>query len=123
MALKTNILLETGTNELEIVEFGLKYKNKFGNIFSQSYGINVSKVREIIRLPNITEIPNLPESIVGVCELRKKIIPVIDLCSYLYNINNVSLPQISQTAVILIWEFSLTSSILTEISSFIFSIL
>lgn len=77
-------MLETGTNELEIVEFNLLYKDKQGIEKSQSYGINVSKVREIIRMPKITEIPNMPNSIKGVFELREKIIPAIDLCSYLY---------------------------------------
>lgn len=88
--MKTNILLETGTNELEIVEFALDYKDKNNNEKHQSYGINVAKVREIIRLPEITEIPNMPSAIKGVFELRKKIIPAIDLCSYLYGQSNVN---------------------------------
>ncbi len=77
-------MLETGTNELEIVEFNLSYKDKQGIEKSQSYGVNVSKVREIIRMPKITEIPNMPNSIKGVFVLRERIIPAIDLCSYLY---------------------------------------
>jgi two-component system chemotaxis response regulator CheV len=90
MALKTNILLETGTNELEIVEFTIDYNDLKKNPKTQSYGINVAKVREIIRLPEITEIPNMPDAIKGVFELRKKIIPAIDLSSYLYKQSNVN---------------------------------
>ena len=45
----TNILLENGTNELEILEFILD-----GN----SYGINVAKIREIIPYQKVTPVPN-----------------------------------------------------------------
>ena len=46
---KKGILLESGTNELEIVEFGIG-QNKFG--------INVIKVREIINPVPVTQVPN-----------------------------------------------------------------
>jgi two-component system chemotaxis response regulator CheV len=87
---KTNILLESGTNEVEIVEFGLKFKGISGDEITQSYGINVAKVREIIRLPEITVIPNMPKSVRGVFELRKKIIPALDLTQYLYGVERFS---------------------------------
>ena len=45
----------------------------------ESYGIDVLKVREIIRLTNITTVPQMPEYVRGVINLRGKIIPVIDL--------------------------------------------
>ncbi|MDC1068034.1 chemotaxis protein [Candidatus Kapabacteria bacterium] len=84
MANNTNILLESGTNEVEVVEFELKFIGISGNEVTQSFGINVAKVREIIRLPEITVIPNMPKSVRGVFELRKKIIPALDLSQYLY---------------------------------------
>lgn len=46
---------------------------------SESYGIPVLKVREIIRLIDITSVPQMPNYIKGVINLRGKIIPVIDL--------------------------------------------
>ena len=46
---------------------------------SESYGINVLKVREIIRLQPITQVPQMPDYIKGVINLRGKIIPVLDL--------------------------------------------
>ena len=49
------------------------------NLQQESYGINVLKVREIIRLTNITAVPQMPDYIKGVINLRGKIIPVIDL--------------------------------------------
>ena len=53
----TNILLENGTNELEILEFILD-----GN----SYGINVAKIREIIPYQKVTPVPNAHPSIEGI---------------------------------------------------------
>ena len=45
----------------------------------ESYGIDVLKVREIIRLTTITVVPQMPAHIRGVINLRGKIIPVMDL--------------------------------------------
>lgn len=46
---------------------------------TESYGIAVLKVREIIRLQTITLVPQMPEYVKGVINLRGKVIPVIDL--------------------------------------------
>jgi len=45
----------------------------------ESYGIAVLKIREIIRLTDITSVPRMPGYIKGVINLRGKIIPVVDL--------------------------------------------
>jgi purine-binding chemotaxis protein CheW len=45
----------------------------------QSYGVDVLQVREIIRRPAITAVPEMPPYVRGVINLRGKIIPVIDL--------------------------------------------
>jgi purine-binding chemotaxis protein CheW len=49
------------------------------NLQAESYGIDVLKVREIIRLTTITAVPQMPAHIRGVINLRGKIIPVMDL--------------------------------------------
>jgi chemotaxis signal transduction protein len=49
------------------------------NLQAESYGIDVLKVREIIRLAVITPVPQMPPHIRGVINLRGKIIPVMDL--------------------------------------------
>jgi two-component system chemotaxis response regulator CheV len=68
---KTDILLESGTNELEIVEFF---------VGRNIYGINVAKVREIIRFPdNVVPVPESHPSIEGIAELRGKVVPIINL--------------------------------------------
>ena len=66
----TNILLESGTNELELLEF------EVGN---SCYGINISKVVEIMINQEVTPVPNAPEEVEGVFIPRDKLISVIDL--------------------------------------------
>ena len=48
-------------------------------LHKESYGIDVLKVREIIRLTTITAVPQMPAYVRGVINLRGKIIPVMDL--------------------------------------------
>lgn len=66
----TKILLENGTNELEILEFTLG-KN--------SYGINVAKIREIIPYQAVTPVPNSHPSIEGIFMPRETMITAISL--------------------------------------------
>jgi two-component system chemotaxis response regulator CheV len=98
---KTNILLETGTNEFEVVEFAIEYVKSSGTKFKQSFGVNVAKVREIIRMPELTKMPNLPDVVYGVFRLRGDIYPAVDLCKFLYNQENKS-----QNSKMVIAEFN-----------------
>lgn len=66
----SRILLENGTNELEVLEFMLG-----GN----SYGINVAKIREIITYQEVTPVPNAHPSIEGIFMPRDTMITAIDL--------------------------------------------
>ncbi|MDF2841465.1 MAG: response regulator receiver modulated CheW protein [Clostridia bacterium] len=68
------ILLESGTNELEIVEF---------KIGGTSFGINVAKVREIMPYETVTKVPNSHPCIKGIFKPRETIITVVDLPRYL----------------------------------------
>ena len=45
----------------------------------EAYGVDISAVREIIRMQEITRVPRAPEFIEGVINLRGKVIPVVDL--------------------------------------------
>lgn len=87
MSVETNILLKSGTNEFEIVEFEIDYSNN-GKYFKQYFGINVAKVREIIRMPKLTQLPNLPEFVYGVFNLRGSIIPAFDLTKFMFGVKN-----------------------------------
>lgn len=71
---QTDILLESGTNELEVVMF---------TIADETFGINVLKVREIIQPIPITPIPRSHPNVEGVIRLREEVIPVIDLAKVL----------------------------------------
>ncbi|WP_018123636.1 chemotaxis protein [Desulfovibrio oxyclinae] len=86
MSKQSEILLESGTNELEIVEFYLdeEPKTEGGKPVRLYYGINVAKVLEIIRLPELTEMPEISHpSVLGAFNLRNQIIPLIDLAVWL----------------------------------------
>ena len=48
-------------------------------IGNETYGVRIGSVREIVRVPEITIVPNAPEAIEGVINLRGRIIPVMDL--------------------------------------------
>jgi purine-binding chemotaxis protein CheW len=48
-------------------------------IGNETYGVRIASVREIVRVPEITMVPNAPDVIEGVINLRGKIIPVMDL--------------------------------------------
>jgi len=49
------------------------------DLADEGYGVDISAVREIIRLQEITHVPRTPEFVEGVINLRGKVIPVIDL--------------------------------------------
>ncbi len=68
--METKILLENGTNELEVLEFVVD-----GN----SYGINVAKIREIITYSPVTPVPNSHPSVEGIFMPRDAMITAIDL--------------------------------------------
>lgn len=74
MEANKGILLESGTNELEIVEFGIG-KNKFG--------INVIKVKEIINPVHITLVPHSHPNVEGIIELRGEVLPVVNVANAL----------------------------------------
>lgn len=65
-----NILLESGTNELEVLVFSLN---------DQRFGVNVAKVREVIEPTTFTKLPESHESVMGVFRLRDVVTPLIDL--------------------------------------------
>lgn len=82
---QTNILLEAGTNELEIVEFYLEEQEASGaSPYRGYYGVNVAKVLEIIRMPKVTELPEVQHPcVLGAFNLRSHIIPLVDLSLWL----------------------------------------
>lgn len=70
----TEILLESGTNEIEIMEF---------TIYGELYGINVAKVREIMMSDKVKPIPHSHNSVEGIFKPRDTMLTVVDLPFYL----------------------------------------
>ncbi|MDI2589609.1 chemotaxis protein [Psychrobacillus sp. NEAU-3TGS] len=68
------ILLESGTNELEIVEF---------QVGSSKFGINVIKVKEIIQPIPVTFIPHAHPHVEGIVQLRGEVLPVVSMARVL----------------------------------------
>ncbi len=73
--METNILLESGTNELEILEF---------RVGGNYYGMNVAKIKEILTYKKPTPIPNGHPCIEGIFMPRETIISIIDLAKCLH---------------------------------------
>lgn len=95
-----------GTSELEIIEFFINEYEEDGQIITSSYGINVAKVLEIIRMPEVTAMPEVPHpSVLGAFNLRSKIIPLIDLAMWLGR------PKVkSDQDKVIVTEFNLITS-------------
>ena len=87
----TNILLESGTNELEVLEFTLG---------DNHYGINVAKIREILQYMPVTPVPNTHPSVEGIFMPRDTMITVINLK------NSLNLPQTDEKGLFIITNFN-----------------
>src|SRR5699024_4094490 len=74
-AKKDDILLSSGTNELEVILF---------NVGSNLYGVNVLKVREIIMPMPTTKLPQSHEHVEGVIRLRDEVLPVVHLSKVIH---------------------------------------
>ena len=71
---KEGILLESGTNEIEVMKF---------TVMGEFYGINVAKVQEIIMSERVKPMPHTNPSVEGIFKPRDELITVINLAHYL----------------------------------------
>ncbi len=91
MTTQTNLATaDTPSQENRFTEIAGKYLTFF--LGGETYGIPVLKVREIISLLPITPVPQVPDYMKGVINLRGKVIPVVDLRS------KFSLPKVEATS-------------------------
>ncbi len=81
MAKPDDILL-VGSNEMELVDFRI-YKQEGEVVYEGIYGVNVAKVREIINIPKLTELPGSPDYVDGIFDLRGIVIPVVNLAKWM----------------------------------------
>lgn len=90
--METNILLESGTGEVEIFEFVINNKH---------YGINVVKVKEVIETDNLTQLPQSHPAIAGLVLYRDEIISLVNLK---YVLDRTT--EISKKNTIILCEFN-----------------
>src|SRR5690349_10960330 len=69
-----------GTNKLEILMFTLGVDSESAR--REVFGVNVFKVREVMRTPAITRAPEMPAAVEGMVSLRGRLVPVVDLARY-----------------------------------------
>ena len=97
--------LKVGSNELELVDFRLFKKELDGQVYEGIYGINVAKVREIIKMPKLTELPGSEDYIEGIFDLRGIVVPVIDLARWM----GINVPDENEAPIkkrVIITEFN-----------------
>ncbi len=101
MSEHTNIL-ETSGNELEIIEFYIDEIDADGKPYRSYFGMNVAKVLEIIRQPEITNVPNDHHPAArGTFNLRNRVLPLVNLAMWLGKE-----PQTRETDKVIVSEFS-----------------
>jgi chemotaxis signal transduction protein len=77
----SEILLEAGTNELELIEFFIDEGPELGQ---SRFGVNVAKVLEVIESPGLVPLPGAPHPcFMGTIPLRDMVLPVLDLAVWL----------------------------------------
>jgi len=96
---QADILLEAGTNELEIIEFYIEEGPERGR---STFGVNVAKVLEVIESPGLVPLPGAPHPcFMGTIPLRDLVLPVLDLAVWL------DVPRLRQkNEVILVTRFN-----------------
>ncbi|MBF0459418.1 MAG: chemotaxis protein CheV [Nitrospirae bacterium] len=82
--IKSQILLDTGTNEFEVLEFFLDELDGSGKVEHRYFGMNVAKVMEVIESPKIEPKEHSQDPcFMGTIPLRNHIVPIIDLSVWL----------------------------------------
>lgn len=79
-----NTLLDVNSNELELIEFYIDEVQSDGSSYRGYYGMNVAKVIEIIRQPEVTGMPSKHHvAALGTFNLRGRVLPLVDLAAWL----------------------------------------
>ncbi len=95
-------ILQVGTNQMELVDFRMYEKKDDGSIYEGIYGINIAKVKEIIKYPNVIKIPSKESLLDGIYNLRGEVIPIVSLAKWL----NIKEPQDITTKKVIITLFN-----------------
>ncbi len=95
-------ILKTGSNELEIVLF---------RVGDQNFGINVAKVKEILRYSGHRPIPHAPKALLGIFQSRNRVLPLISLRRYM---NMEDEDDITKSKIIITDYFNLQTAFLVD---------
>lgn len=95
--MKKDDILQVASNEMELVDFRIYKKMPDGRVYEGVYGINVAKVREIIKMPPLTELPGSESYIEGIFDLRGVVVPVVNLAKWM----NIQVPTKEEKDIIL----------------------
>jgi two-component system chemotaxis response regulator CheV len=76
-------VLKVGTNEMELVVFRMYGTHPDGSPELLDYGVNVAKVREIIPMPALTKVPDMPAYAEALAEVRGEVIPIVNLSKWM----------------------------------------
>jgi len=76
----TEVINKTSQKDLNVESLGQEHINLIFTLGSENFGVDINVVREIVRVPPfITRVPNAPNYIRGVINLRGTIVPVFDM--------------------------------------------
>ncbi|QLA18050.1 response regulator [Desulfolutivibrio sulfoxidireducens] len=99
---ETEILLDTGTNELEILEMVIEDLDHVGEVRQRFFGINVAKVMQVIENPGLKKTKSSENpAFLGMISIRGQMAPVLDLAIML-GVDRA----VNKTDVIIVTEFS-----------------
>ena len=87
-----------GTNKLEILLFALGVDSRTNR--RETFGINVFKVREVMRTPTITAAPEMSSAVKGMVSLRGALVPVVDLAEY------IGMPSDTPRDIMIVTEYN-----------------
>jgi len=82
-AISTAELTKVGANDVELIVFKMFNAPAEGREETLYYGVNVAKVREIMPMPPVTKVPDMPEYAEALTEVRGEVIPIIDIAKWM----------------------------------------
>lgn len=95
-------ILETGANELEVIDFRMFEELDNGEIYEWVLGVNVAKVKEVIQKPtNIFRSPGMPAEVDGLAKIREDVVPIVNLAKWM----KIKPPQNKSDKYVIVMEF------------------
>ncbi|HMK43545.1 MAG TPA: chemotaxis protein [Dissulfurispiraceae bacterium] len=76
--------VKVGANDLELIVFKMFNVATGGSEETLYYGVNVAKVREIMPMPTLTKVPDMPDYAEAITEVRGEVIPIINLAKWMH---------------------------------------